>query len=94
MKVTHDIHSNLTFWVKNQFCIEKNKDSSYHFCTSINADKIQSAEYFVLFPFTTDPLTAHFPRSGDILAHALTWCMTSTAKSINKIDTVPSLLLE
>ena len=91
MKITHDIHSNLTFWIKNQFCIQKNKDSTYHFCISIDANKIRSAKYFALFP---DPLTAHFPRSSHILSHALTWCMTSTAKSINKIDTLPSLLLE
>ena len=66
MKVTHDIHSNLTFWVKNHFCIQKNKDSTYHFCINIDADEIQSAKYFALFPFTTDPLKVHFPRSGHL----------------------------
>ena len=63
MKVTHDIHSNLTFWVKNHFRIQKNKDivRTYHFCINIDADEIQSAKYFALFPFTTDPLRFIFP---------------------------------
>ena len=68
MKVTHDIHGNLTFWVKNHFCVQKNKDSTYHFCINIDADEIQSAKYFALFPFTTDPLKVHFPRSGHNLS--------------------------
>ena len=60
MKVTHDIHGNLTFWVKNHFCIQKNKDSTYHFCINSDADEIQSTEYFAI---TTHPLKVHFPRS-------------------------------
>ena len=52
------------FLVINQFCIEKKKDSTSNFCTKIDADKIQFTEYFALIPFSTNPFTAYFPRSG------------------------------
>ena len=75
MKVTHDIHSNLTFWVKNH--IQKNKDSTYHFCINIDADEIQSAEYFALFPFTTDPLKVC--TSTQYALNSKSWCQEGSS---------------